>query len=284
MKKNVYFNVFILIITILVIVTGGYLTLNKNNNKGQEKIDDDTKSPLIKDFDILKAEEILEYFGFNVNFGCGSLVYDSFYSDSYKKITAIEKVEQSKIKNMKCSELYSELDLYGNYKGENGVCPQTKSTSVISYEDVNEIYKKMYGKSIEKEGFSSTRSMLYKFYDYNESLDSFVKLECGACGGACPPALNIIINKIKSAKLVDNNLIIQIYHLNSSPYYNEYSKKYIYRLETRKIQVGIDADNEKSFKDEVINKYLDKLDVYEITFKQKDNQYIFASLNEILSD
>lgn len=254
---------------------------NENNNH-QEDINNNNNemdSEESKDFDISEAEEILEYFGFNDDLGCGSLIYNQIYDDEYKRIQAIKKVEKSKINVMNCSNIYSEteLDQYGRYNLKYGVCEKDKETSVISYDDVNQIYQDMYGKQMEKDGMSSGW-FHNQFYDYNETLKAFVKTECGACGGAC--GANYRINKIKSAKTIGDNLIIEVYYLHGSPIITQSN---IYRLETKKITTDIKADGIDSFIQEVLNNYLDKLDIYEIRFEKENNNFVLKDVSSKIS-
>ena len=258
-----------------------------NNTQVVEKVEG------AKDFDLKEAEELLDKFGFNENFGCGTNIYDRYYSESFKQIVAIKKVSDSVKTNKKCSEIYTEKREFDNaYKGQNGVCYEDKGATLIPYDEANKIYKEMYGEDIPKKGFSSSNLGLYFImYDYNESLNSFVSLECGGCGGACANQINI--NKIKSAYTVDDNLVIDVYHYNGGidsnvkHVYVFTSKGYL-NLEASKIVIDniygseVDKAIEAATK-EIEEKYLDKLDVYEVIFTKKDGNYIFKSLTKKLS-
>ena len=293
MKKKK--SIIMAIVAIILILVGGIFAYTNSFNKRKIKndsaikdevsIEDDEQKNESKDFDIAKAEELLDYFGFNEEFGCASRIYNSTYTDSYKKVQALKKVEKSKSKEIDCSDIYSEELLenrmeYAVYKGKYGVCRKGTKTEVIPYADVNKIYKEMYGTEIEKDGFETTdvAGGYYNMYDYDKTLDSFVKLDCDGCGGACGPD-NYSISKIKSAKLAENDLTIEVYYLYGHPSYSESGdEKYI--LKTSKFEKTLEVNNQEEFKKEVLNKYLDKLDVYEVKFEKKENNYIFKSMSK----
>lgn len=258
-------------------------TTSDNNTQVVDKVEG------AKDFDLKEAEQILNKFGFNERIGCGPGIYDHFYDESFKQAVVLRKVSDSVKTNKKCSELYTERrELDGAYKGQNGYCYEDKGTSLIPYDEANKIYKELYDEDMPKKGFT-TYGFYYNFYDYNESLDSFVYLECGGCGGACGPNLNI--NKIKSAYTIDDNLVIEVYYfdggVDNNYIYVNTSKGYL-NLKTSEKKIdpanGVEADEViKEAKKEIEEKHLDKLDVYEVVFTKKDGNYIFKSLTKKLS-
>lgn len=285
-KSNKGLLVVLILCVVIILVLSGLLilkTLNKetsgDNNDEITNTDSNVQETEVKDYDIAKAEELLEKFGFKDGIDyCGFRIYNSKYDEDYMKQQALKNVSQDKIKKMNCSEIYEQSDLNkgvtGYYKGENGHCPQNGTVDVISYDSVNEIYKKMYGTNMGKTGF--------QFYDYNDTLNSFVKLECGACGGACGPSY--YVEKIKSAKQIGNELIIEVYYSNGHFYFKSpESDELVYDLDTKKIHTRLDVNSIEEFKKEVLNKYLDKLDVYEIVFEKNDNDYVFKKLSMKLS-
>ena len=245
-----------------------------------------------KDFDLKEAEQILDKFGFNDGTGCGSGIYDKFYDESFKQAVTLQKVPNNVKTTKKCSDLYTksyEGDTSA-YKGEYGVCYEDKGTTLIPYDEANKIYKSMYGTDMPKKGFTTKDfGFYYNFYDYNESLNSFVRLDCGGCGGTCGPTINI--NKIKTAYTLDDDLFIDVYYLTSivdSDYiYVSTSKGHLnLKASEKKIDPtnGVEADEViKEAKSEIEEKYLDKLDVYEVVFTKKDGNYIFKSLTKKLS-
>lgn len=289
-KSNKGLLVVLILCVVMILVLSGLLilkTLNKetsgDNNDEITNTDSNVQETEVKDYDIAKAEELLESFGFKEGIPtCGFRIYNNGYDEDYMKAQALKKASQEKTNKMNCSEIYKQSDLNKDnpryYKGEYGYCPQNGAVDVISYDSVNEIYKKMYGSNIEKEGFNK----FTYFYDYNESLNAFVKLDCGGCGGACGPSY--YVEKIKSAKQIGNELIIEVYY--SDGYFDfksPESDELAYDLDTTKIHTRLDVNSVEEFKKEVLNKYLDKLDVYEIVFEKNNNDYVFKKLSMKLS-
>ena len=169
------------------------------------------------------------------------------------------------------------------YKGENGVCAKGENINIIPYDEANKIYKNMYGEDMPKKGFTTYEisSLYYHNYDYNDSLNSFVELKCGACGGICTYGGNTVhINKIKSAYTIGDNLIIDVYYLNANNLTESNSKLKLISFSTKTHKdVTIDAEDLEGAKKEIEEKHLDKLDVYEVVFTKKDGNYIFKSLS-----
>ena len=278
-------KIIITILAILSIGLLGYIIFDKTNSKEENnKPLEEQKDLIVKDYDLTKAEEILNYFGFNDNLSyCNVKIYDYFYDEDFKALQAIKKVSKSKESKVNCSEIYKGKELHESsyYIGDNllGVCYKDEKTTLINYEDFNEIYVEMYGIEASKKGFSKSIEGNYYIYDYNEKLNSFIQLQCNGCGGACGE--NFSISKIKSAKEIGNELKIEVSYYFGQPYITEYST--VYNLETSKILKTLDVTNIKDFEKEILNNYLEYLDVYEIVFENKDGNYIFKSLAKKLS-
>ena len=263
-------------------------------SKNSESVDQAVVNEKIDYSKLNKNEKLLYDFGFYENFGCGTNIYDKYYSESFKQVMALKKVSNSVKTEKKCSEIYTETreGEPGAYKGQNGVCYEDIGTTLIPYDEANKIYKSMYGENMPKKGFNTLNyGFYYNFYDYNESLNSFVRLECGGCGGACFNQVNV--NKIKSADTIGDNLVISVYHYHGGvdSNYNyvhiSTSKDYL-ALEASQIKFdpsnGPEVDKViKAAEKEIEEKYLDKLDVYEVVFTKKDGNYIFKSLTKKLS-
>ena len=263
-------------------------------SKNSESVDQAVVNEKIDYSKLNKNEKLLYDFGFYENFGCGTNIYDKYYSESFKQVMALKKVSNSVKTEKKCSEIYTETreGEPGAYKGQNGVCYEDIGTTLIPYDEANKIYKSMYGENMPKKRFNTLNyGFYYNFYDYNESLNSFVRLECGGCGGACGGYINI--NKIKSAYTIEDNLVIDVYYYNggidwSNKYFNVNTSKGHIDLESTKTKVDFSIGPEldkviKAAEKEIEEKYLDKLDVYEVVFTKKDGNYIFKSLTKKLS-
>ena len=298
MKNKVNKGLLITVIVLVLVIGLLIFKLTKDTvstNKDKNKTSDNNTQVIdkvegAKDFDLKEAEQLLDKFGFNEDFGCNQYIYFLKYSETFKKIVAFKNVQPSKITKKKCSEIYSEnkLDEAGRYLTDNGVCYKDKEVNIVSYEEVNKIYKEMFGTDMDKNGVNSIKEQIghiyYKFYDYVESLNSFVELECGGCGGACyvPESSNVSKKKKKPiiAKIIDDNLVIDFIDLRGE-IETAGGENYISLGQGRTIKVS--SNDEESVKKEIEEKYLDKLDVYEVVFTKKDGNYIFKSLTKKLS-
>ena len=271
----------------LLNLKGNNTSVKKEKNAEEKNTEEKTES-----YDLAKAEELLNRFGFNEDIGCfSSKIYDGFYSDEYKQIVALNNAfkDESLKTSKKCSEVYSS-DQYSKehmgYKSEYGVCKEERGTSLVSYENANKIYKSMYGTDMPKKGLNSTSisSLYYKFYDYIESLDSFAEIECGGCGGACGGVEPISITKTKSANIKNNELVVEVYH-NILELNNGVDRNGNYKFVTtiKDHNIKLDSKDIESAKKEIEEKHLDKLDVYEVKFTKKDGNYIFKSFIKKLS-
>lgn len=248
---------------------------NNEENKNEEKPSDKEEN------EITKAEKLLEYFGFNEDIACfGKKIYSSSYDEIFKISQAIRNVEQSKVKTMKCSNIYSDdkLGSNGAYQLEYGNCFKVKETTVVSYDDVNEVYKKMYGTDVKKQGVrQNSCEWASSPYDYNQDLNSFVQLSGSGCGGICSNHY-VLVNKIKSVKYLEDSLLIEVYYFNTLCDYDSIHKQFSCKVQTPNINELITANDRESVEKEILNKYLDKLDVYEVQFQLNGNDYIFKNV------
>ena len=302
MKNKVNKGLLITVIVLVLVIGLLIFKLTKDTvstNKDKNKTSDNNTQVIdkvegAKDFDLKEAEQILDKFGFNTYIGCGSNIYESFYSEPFKGSIVLKKVSDSEKSKKKCSELYTEESKYNSsaYQGEYGVCYKDKEATIIPYDEANKIYTSMYGTDMPKKGFntSNVSGMYYNFYDYNDSLNSFVQLECGGCGGACGPSLTI--NKIKSAYTIGDNLVIDVYYFYTTELRTGVTasleggyKEEEYKLlsTTKNGDIKLESKDLESAKKEIEEKYLDKLDTYEVVFTKKDGNYIFKSLTKKLS-
>lgn len=286
MKKWV--GVLIIILLLLVVGLGGFIVYDKvlspekSTIKDNESVDDTQTTE--KDYDLGKAKELLEKFGFYKIISCNSFIYDKRYSDDYKALIALEKVDSSKVKTANCSDIFSDSDYvseFSYYKGKSGVCLKDGTSNTIAYSDVNSIYKKMYGEDMPKKEASGLKvsELFYSFYDYIDSIDSFASTSCNGCGGTCGPNWNI--TDIYSAKEIGNKLYIDVKYNHGMP--TLIGTKNVYQLSTSHIDKQIDVSSVEEFEQEVKANYMDYLDIYEVEFEKINDHYVFRNLSMKLS-
>lgn len=293
-KKNNGLLVTILVVVLLgVFFAFGYLVgaakLSEKVVEVNTSQEEETQEE--KSFDISKAKEILNEFGFYKTIGCNSNILEGIYGTEFKILHAIEKVDSSKVTETTCSAVYTDADLtdvYGMtekvYKGNKvGYCTEDTKTKTISYDDANKVYKKLYGTEMPKEGSDGLKvnSMYYTMYDYVGSKNLYASTHCVNCGGSCGPSMRI--NEIKSAKEIGNRLYVEVYYYHNYPQSingNEY-----YDLETAKTFKNInEAHSVEEFNNIVKSKYLDLLDIYEIEFEKNNEDYILVKVSKKASE
>lgn len=234
------------------------------------------------DYSTLSDDEKLLYdFGFYEKIGCGN-IFTSTYSEEFKKNLVLKKVNDSDTIIKKCSEIYSESQLDGNnYKTNYGVCNKDSDTKLIPYDIANNIYKKMYNSDMSKSGFTtlSLNGTYYNFYDYSESLNSFVKLECGACGGSCSAILSIL--SIKSSEEINNKKYINVYGFGGFLRALKKDDNSVLVVEdSNQNKLELKSKDYENAKNEILNEHLDKVGLYEIVFNKVNDYYVFESFSK----
>lgn len=280
-KDSNSLTILCLILILIILFLVGYIIGMKTNNKEekpnkQEPEIIDTKEV---DFDLKKAELLLEEFGLNRRKGCKTIVQNE-YNDTFKAIVALEKVAKDKVLEEKCSNLFSKAALEAHpeplYKGETGVCSKDNFAKTITYSDANEIYKKMFGEDMPAESVNAIlmNSLDYTFYDFLPNKDLFVKMECNGCGGTCHSKH---IREIKSAKQKGNEVVITFYDYETA---GTIVTDGVFNFSTDTLSTNINCIDENECISIIKKDYLEYLDEYQVKFKIINNQYIFDSLNK----
>ena len=239
---------------------------------------DDPKIEAVS-FDLDEANQLLETFGINNRFGCTTIAHKK-YTDTYKAYVAIQNVDQSKIKEVPCSDLYSKIDLVDKdteeerYQGSVGVCYPNTKVSIISYNDVNEVYQKMFGKELPRLSIDTTtvHTLLQDSYDYIRDHDVFASVQCYHCDGAC---YSHQIRELKTAYMKKDILRIDFYDYESGLF--ELNDDH-YVLETTKFKKAFTCTYNDECIDIIKNNYMDQLDVFEAIFQKKEDHFVFKKL------
>jgi len=277
--------IMIIIFAILIIGTGIALLINSNiittNNTSNttNNINDNTNmiSTDIEPIDIPTkgnysqddAEKILQKFGLSINgkLSANGGVYQLGYTDEFKFIVAVENVSTDKKHEQLCGEVYEgRFNIDYGYKSPetDGVCRKENKVTVINYDDINNVYKEMYGTDAPKKSVK-VMGQYYRFYDYNRENNTYNSLECGACGGTTGPA----VYKLREANLNDDILEITVaYGYSIADYVDEELSHKIHY-------------NDKGIADNLTNEDLDKMSNYKITFKKDGKNFIYQSIEKI---
>lgn len=278
--------IIILVVLLIAAIGVGFLYGDKlyslvhkteeNNSKTEEKTEKETTTSEVT---IEDAEKILVKFGLSndsklpAHYG----VYTSVgYTEEFKLANAIANVEESKISKDVCSRLYLGEDTadyitdQGNpfykVKSNGGVCNPADEVDTVKYDDVNAVYKDLYGTDAPKKAFSLLGGY-YKFYDYNTKQDIFVSLRCNGCGGSHGP----YAQTIREATLSDNILTIKV------------AADYIKLEGPSTFSVGGETFTYEgdSLEATVIENHVDKLQQFQITFTKDGDHYTFQNFEKI---
>ena len=94
----------IIILSLVLIFTGSYKNLFKKEDNNQPKENES------QNYSISEADKLLNYFGFNDDLGCNFAIYEYGYSDDFKRLQALKKVDSSKIKHIDSSEITKDIE------------------------------------------------------------------------------------------------------------------------------------------------------------------------------
>lgn len=284
-KKNKKLKIICIVLSLIIVLLVGYIVLLKVNYKTEQPKEDQDdiveNLPEEKKYDLKKAELLLEEFGFNRRVGCKTVLQQA-YNDAFKSIVVLEKMSEDKIYEEKCDNLFSEDVLEEDpepmYKGNIGVCKKGKTVELITYNDANAMYKKMYGEDMPTTHVSllSDNSLDYALYEYLYDRDMFVKLDLYGVGGSC---VSHHIREIKSAVQIEDTIKITVYDFETG--YFEIDNG-VYHFESEKTNIDIPCNDEKECVSVIKNNYLRYVNEYEITFELINNQYTLKSVESVL--
>ena len=262
--------------------------VDNNSNNNQEVDENKNNIGIVKrnikfdiyneadiDYDIDELEKILDDFGFTEIFYLNDLILSYSHLDTYKAILAFNKVQN--FKKMSCSNIYA-AEESRKLKEDNGclvegqhvVCCDDDGTTpyVVSYDDVNSIYQKMFGENIPKKSVDD----LYGYsYDYVDSISSFMSMS-GLSYDWYGDFYRI--NVIKAAWEEDNYLYIEVYYLSGNVYGGDDIPLTLSNGEV----ISTGTGNVEEFQNIVKEKYLDQIDEYEILFEKNGDDYILKSV------
>lgn len=283
-KKNIGGIVLVVILFLTVIGLIGYILVDKDIIKlKKEEKEVSEKKETEENISEEEIEELLDKFGFNIKTYSQNIVFNTGYTDAFKRLVALLKIDTKSIEEKKCSDVFdsSLLNENNQYKAEFGVC--IEKTKLISYDKVNKIYKELYDENIDKKGLW----VGYHFYDFVEKENAFAITECGGCGGTDGP--NVHINKVISSELKNNELIIKIKYLHIYPREGMLKGEEVEIINFNNVQLTFPKDMNiedgiDKITDEILEKHLEQVDTYEVRFVKKNNNYIFKDFIKKLSE
>ena len=273
-KKNNPILIIIIFVLLAIIIGGGIFVYTKyiapSNNKSTSNTVTTNKevTSKIKDYDKLKAKELIDTYYFTDSSPSKNLFTEEITTSQKKSIT-VKNITDSEFQTITCEEI-------DNFSKDNdGVCRNTDDSSittdgkVISYDALNKKYKYLFGEKeeIEKQDFE----VLLTTWKYDSAKDSFIVYN-KVGGFVSGPYFSTY--GIQSAKVNGENLTIDVGYIFLKP-------TDPVKIAGEEISFTETEIQKEGFEKEFLDKYLDKLDTYEFTFKYENDHYIFVDMKKI---
>jgi len=278
-KKNK--NLIIILITIILILSGVICYFIFDLGKNTPNINDETNTNNELSLTDTMVEKIIDkfYMDYKDEFYMMdpyNYVYELLKEEDILELTRLNAEKFIKIEE-NCDVDEPENNIYTNEEEE--IFYWCKH---IKYEDLNKSYNNIVGKDLPKENILS--------YYYDKDKDIFrIMGGVGSSGFE-----DFIISKIEKAEkendyiyIYEKVIIVRAFDDDTTylakpseygPIFNDYNaeiNQYLY--EDYKED---DENNEYTFEDRVIEKYIDKFETYKWTFKTNSNgEYVFVSLS-----
>lgn len=276
-KKYKKLVTIIVILLSIILLMAGYIVydvVTSSNNNASKVNNYEEKTE--KDYDLAKAKQLLDNIDYNNFF---SMAEDSRRIEALKIQIAFNK---TKSKTATCDSIYSDLPNvkksdYGydvpldEKNGDQTWCHN--STKVISYNDINDTYQRLFGSSkiIPKKDFGY--SYCDGTYDYIENLDAFVHLYYEPDG--CYSLVHEV-NVIKTAKIKGEKLTIEV----AGVILERKGDDYVLKTGDKKVTFKFSEVGEESFDKEIFNKYSKYMQNYRFVFELEGNNYIFKDVSK----
>ena len=286
-KKNNPILIIIIFILLAIIIGGGifvytkYIAPSNNKNASNPRTTNNEASGKEQDYDLVKAKELIDKYYV-------SYLSDNIFTDGITLATknriALKNISSEYKSENNCDVLYEnnsnarkEGTGYGvtlnptleELKGKinAGGC-DLGSADTYKYEDVNNVYKALFGKN---ENVSKSDFMYYIGpYDYIEDKAIFVLLNARG-GGAIGP--HFTTYGVQSAKIIGEKLIVDVGYIGVDVPSS-------IKLGNEEVTITEEDVQKDTFEKDFLDKYLDKLDTYEFTFKYEDDHYVFVNMKK----
>ena len=235
-----------------------------------------------KDYDLSKAKKLLDKYYF---ISLGVDTFSEGMTNEVRNSIAIFNLAVKYEGQVSCSSIYNNNPIakmesdtsYSIIDGDfAGGCDENL-VPFYKYDDVNEVYKDLFGEgnAIPKESFKFEALV----YDYNKTQDGFVKLSC-RCGGGY---FNRPLYFVKSAKVKEDKLVIEAAYINLEPAVDDDSNDPVLEasIKDEKVSYKFSDTFKDNFEKEFSDKYLDKMDAkYEFTFIFNEDHYVLSDMIE----
>ena len=271
----------ILIILLLVILFGGGIFVykkfiekpkNKNNDVVEKSVEEKEKIPSITKNEV---EELIDTYYFTGRSASENLFTISM-DDVAKKTIALKNVYND-TKIVTCDQI-------SNFTEKDGTCINDEKHVVtqgrtIDYDTLNNKYKSLFGKQnadITKESIKSLNEITT--WEYNENTNNF--LETFLITGFESLGSQVVYG-VKDYLQKEDKLIVKVGYILIEEKEENGNVNYSAKIGDEEVKYSFEEIEKDTFDKEFKDKYLDKLDTYEFTFRYEDDHYVFESIKKI---
>ena len=284
-KKNNPILIIITFVLLAIIIGGGIFVYTKyivpSNNKSTSNTATTNKevTDKVKDYDKVKAKELIDTYYYKYAAQPEQNLFTADMTEDVKKNIVLNNLK-NEFKEIECSQIA------GFETSSDGQCVKINNSSIftegriIDYNSLNNKYKYLFGKANEasKEIFSDLT--YFVSWEYMENKNVF--LQTIGVGG-----LEVYSNYsnyfVKKAEIIGDNLTIHVAYIYMSvdDLTDEEDPVLKKEIAGEKVTYKERETKKDTFDKEIQDKYLDKLDTYEFTFKYEDDHYIFVDMKKI---
>ena len=284
-KKNNPILIIIIFILLVIIIGGGafvytkYIAPSNNKNSSNTATTDKKVEEEVKEYDLAKAKELIDKYYYKYTAQPDQNLFTADMTEDVKKNIALNNLK-NEFKKIECSQIT------GFETSNTGQCIKLNNSSVftegrnIDYDSLNNKYKYLFGKTTEvsKEAFSDLT--YFVSWEYMENKNIFLQtIGIGGLEGAS----NYSNYFVKKAEISGDSLIIDVAYIYMSAKDLTSGEDPELKTEIAGEEVTYKESETKkdTFEQEIKDKYLDKLDTYEFTFKYEDDHYIYVDMKKI---
>ena len=284
-EKESNIKTILIVLVVFLLIIGsivGYITYNKTKSKNNNQVKEDVvqepveQKPQRPSITKKEAKELIDTYYF-VSISPDKNLFTMPIDDDTKKNISIKNLGND-MKVFDCAQIE------GFRKIENDVCIKNDNSNLhtkgktIDYDTFNNKYKYLFGKSneLKKENFKDLNNISTWEYDVNKN--SFLETYIISGIVAMPYYTTYSVKEISQE---DDKLIIKVGYVYMAP--KEINGEIILStiINGEEITYKEAQTKEDNFETEFLNKYLDKLDTYEITFNYEDDHYVFENIKKL---
>ena len=144
---------------------------------------------------------------------------------------------------------------------------------MIQYDEINNIYKSLFGTDQNIPKKDITNGLMGNFY-YDEEKNIFIEAEYNGGG----MNYNFNFYTVKSAQISSNELIIKVGYAVAD--FNHDNSTYQIELQNKKITYKQEEAQRDDFQEDFIAEYEDNMNVYTFTFVKDNDSYVLKNIEK----